>query len=167
LPVKASTSRNIKKHCSPLYALFKHFNFNHRCLEKIPFKPQNPAYLGKLPFKTKILPNKAASVKEAMRASETVKVYSDGLANNGKVGVAAILTHPGKPHHILHYQLGSNSEHTVHEVELVGILLALQLIKSEKNGHTSFTISVDNQAALAAFKSDMRSLAHNIAREIL
>jgi ribonuclease HI len=102
-----------------------------------------------------------------MAASETVKLYSDGSATSGKVGAAAVLIRPGKPHRILHYHLGVDSEHTVHEAELVGMLLATYLIKSEKDGQTSFALGVDNQAALAAFKSDMRGPAHSIAREIL
>jgi len=102
-----------------------------------------------------------------LRANERVQIYSDGSAVNNKVGAAAILTRPGKPHRILHFHLGPVSEHTVHEAELVGILLALQLIKTEKEGQTSFLIGVDNQAALTAFNSDMRNPAHSLAREAL
>ena len=166
-PVKHSTSRYIRRHRSPLHVLFNGYDFDHKRLEKIPFKPRNPASKGKLPFTIRIPHNKEASIEEALRANEKVQVYSDGSATNNRVGAAAILIRPGKPHRTLHLHLGPDSKHMVHEAELVGILLALQLIKSEKGGQTSFLIGVDNQAALAAFSSDMRSPAHSIAREAL
>ncbi len=166
-PVKASTSRYIKRRRSPLHALFGNVDFDHRRLEEIPFKPRNPACYGKLPFTIIIPPNKAASIEEAMSPNESVKVYSDGSAVNGKVGAAAVLIRPGKPHRLLHFQLGPDNEYTVHEAELVGILLAMQLIKTERESQTAFILGVDNQAALAAFKSDMRNSAHSLAREIL
>ncbi len=67
-----------------------------------------------------------------------IKVYSDGSSCGGKVGAAATLTRGGVPLRS-HYHLGPDSEHTVHEAELIGILLALQLIKTERatNPHCS------------------------------
>jgi hypothetical protein len=55
----------------------------------------------------------------------------------------------------------------VHEAELTGILLAMQLISTEKHGSTSFAIAVDNQAAIQAFHSELRSPGHHLAREII
>jgi ribonuclease HI len=63
-----------------------------------------------------------------VQAKEKIKVYMDGSATNGKVGAVAVLIRPGKPMHMLHKHLGPESKHTVHEAELVGILLGLQLI---------------------------------------
>jgi ribonuclease HI len=83
------------------------------------------------------------------------------------VGAAAVLIRPDEPHQKLHFHLGPESEHTVHEAELVGITLALHLIKAEKSKNNSFAIGTDNQATLEAFDSSMRKPAHNIAREIL
>jgi len=67
----------------------------------------------------------------------------------------------------LHLHLGPESEHTVHEAELAGILLGLQLISTEKHGSTSFALGVDNQVAIKSFQSAMRSLGHHLAREAL
>ena len=41
-------------------------------------------------------------------------------------------TRIGKPPRVLYIHLGPESEHTVHEAELVGTLLAIQLMKTEK-----------------------------------
>jgi len=136
-------------------------------VEKIPAKPRNPAHTGKLPFSVSIPTSKEVSIAEDRNAPDTVKIYSDGSAQEGKVGAAAVLIFPDKPNHVLHFHLGSESEHTVPEAELVGILLALHLIKSERNKNTSFAIGSDNQAGLEAFQTSLKNPAHNIAREIL
>jgi ribonuclease HI len=136
-------------------------------MEKIPAKPRNPAHRGKLPFATSIPPSKEASIDEECSAREEIRLYSDGSAIEGKVGAAAVLLRPGKLHRVLHYHLGPESEHTVPEAELIGIILALHLIKSERPKGNSYTIGIDNQAAIKAFQSDLRNPAHNAAREII
>jgi ribonuclease HI len=93
--------------------------------------------------------DKEASITADAEGKEKVKVYSDGSAQEGKVGVAAILIRPGKEMRKLHYHLGTADQHTVFEAELVGLLLGLHLIKTEKT-RTSYTLGADNQAALAA-----------------
>ena len=165
-PVNASKSRHIRCHRTPLHALFHHTSFDPKRVEKIPAKPRNPAQTGKLPFNISIATSKEASIFEDQNALDAVKIYSDGSAQEGKVGAAAVLTRPGKPNRILHFHLGTESEHTVPEAELVGILLALHLIHSEKK-NASFAIGADNQASLEAFQTNLRNPAHNIAREIL
>ena len=100
-------------------------------------------------------------------ASEAVQIFTDGSAIDGKVGAAAVLTRAGNPPRALHLHLGPESEHTVHEAELVGILLGMHLISTEKHGSTSFALGVDNQAAIKAFQSTLRNPAHHLARETL
>jgi ribonuclease HI len=67
----------------------------------------------------------------------------------------------------LHLHLGSEKEHTVHEAELLAILLGLHLLSKEGHGCRTAAIGCDNQAALKAFQSDPRSPGHHLAREIL
>jgi hypothetical protein len=80
-----------------------------------------------------------------------------------------VLLRAGNPPRILHLHLGSDKEHTVHEAELVGILLAMHLVGTEKNGNTTFkfAIGVDNQVTIKALSSPVRSPGHHIAREII
>ena len=166
-PVKSCKSKYIKRHRSPLHILFSNTAFNPKSLEKIPTKPHNPAQLGKLPFSVSIATSKDASILEDRHANETVKIYSDGSAHKGKVGAAVVLIRPGHPTRTLHFHLGPTSEHMVHEAELVGTVLALHLINTEKDKRVSFSIGIDNQATLEAYHSSMRKLAHNAAREVL
>ena len=57
-------------------------------------------------------------------------------------------------------------QHTVHEAELMGILLGLHLIKTEKS-RTSYVIGIDNQVALSMLISAMSTMGQHIANEIL
>ena len=149
------------------HALFNNVSFNPSFIEKIPTKPRDPALTGKLPFSVSIASSKEASILEDRHANETAKLYSNGSAFKGKVGAAAVLICPGHPTRTLHFHLGPDTKHTVHEVELIGNILALHLIKTEKDKKASFSIGIDNQAALEAYHSSMRKLAHNTAREAL
>ena len=85
----------------------------------------------------------------------------------GKVGVAAILLRAGKPVHTLHLHLGSEDKHTVHKAELVGILLGLHLISTERKNSTTFMLGSNNQATIKVFQSNLRSPGHHITREAL
>ena len=127
----------------------------------------SPLWLNKLPFQISIPADKDASIREATNATDEVQVYADGSAHGGKVGAAAILCRKNRPDRILHFHLGRESEHTVHEAELVGLLLAMHLIHTEKNCKTTCMIAVDNQASLKAFDSELRKPGHHIARETL
>jgi hypothetical protein len=60
----------------------------------------------KRPFRMNIAVNKDVSVTADTEGTENIKVYSDGSAQDGKVGAAAILIRPGKETRKLHYHLG-------------------------------------------------------------
>ena len=92
----------------------------------------------------------------------------DGSALEDKVGALAVLIRKGRHTRTLHCHLRPGTEHTVHEAELVGILLGLHLLGTEKKtGGTQAMIGVDNQAAIKAFDSDLRNPGHHLAREAL
>ena len=166
-PIHKKTARKIKKHQAPMNKLLMAYGHDPTKVEKIPAAARDPMLKGKLPFKTNIANDRETSIREAETAPEEVQVYSDGSALHGKVGAAAILFRQGSPPCTMHLYLGPEEEHTVHEAELVGILLALQLISTEKHRSTSFAIGVDNQAAIQAFDSGLRSPGHHLAREAI
>ena len=160
-------TQTTKRHCGPLQILASTFSMDARKIEKLPTATRNPSSAGKLPFKINIPASKEDSIREACGAAEEIQVFSDGSAQNGKVGAAAVLIRKGRPDRILHLQLGSEEQHTVHEAEIVGILLALRLINTEKRNNVSCAIAVDNQAALQAFNAEMKRPGHHLAREAL
>ena len=112
-------------------------------------------------------PDKDCSKKEAQAASDEIQIFMDGSIINGKVGAAAILTRPGKGHRILHYHLGKASEYTIVDAELVGISLALQLIKTEKKARCHTMIGADSQAAIKAIQNELSTPGHFITDIIL
>jgi ribonuclease HI len=120
-----------------------------------------------LPFCISIAENKEYLAHKLENAVEEIQVFSDGSAQGSKVGAATILIKKDAPDHILHFHLGPETEHTVQEAELVGMLLALHLVATEQCNATSYLIAVDNQATLRAFDSDLRRLGHHLAREVL
>jgi len=156
-----------KRHKSPIISLLGQYGYDPNKIKKIPSAARNPEQTGKLPFRIVIPENREDSVREAREAVEEVQVFSDGSAFDGKVGAAAILIRPGKPPHVLHLHLRPESEHTVHEAELVGVLLGLHLIGTERRSSTTCMLGVDNQAAIKAFHSDLRRPGHHIAREAI
>jgi len=154
-------------HKSPLNSLLAAYRHDPKKMEKIPVVQRDPTLQGKLPFTISISISRDDSISKAENASEAVQIFTDGLAINGKVGVAAILTRRGNPLCALHLYLGPEKEHTVHEAELVGILLGMHLVSTEKHSSMSFTIGVDNQAAIRAYQSTLRKPGHHLARETL
>ena len=78
-----------------------------------------------------------------------------------------VLMCKNRPPCTLHYHLGPDLEHTVHEAELVGLLLGLHLLNTEKNNRVLAMLGVDNQAAIKAFESELRSPGHHLAWEAL
>jgi ribonuclease HI len=138
------------------------FNIKPRILESIPTTGRNPATAHKHPFKIDIADNKEDSITADTEGRESVKIYSDGSAQEGKVGAAAVLIRPGKETHKLHYHLGTTEQHTVFEAELVGLLLGLHLIKTEKS-RTSYALGVDNQAVLSAVATPGNRSGHYLA----
>ena len=160
-------TRKTKRHKSPLSRLLQLYGYDLGRIEKFPSAARNPEQTGKLPFNIIIPESREDSAREVDEAIKDIQVFTDGLALDGKVGAAVILTRSGKPPRSLHLHLRPESEHTVHEAELVGILLGLHLISKEKHGSTSCMLGVDNQAAIRAFHSDLRKPGHHIAREII
>ena len=157
----------LKRHKAPINNLLSDFKHGTKEFEKIPAAVLDPMLSGKPPFKISIPPDRESSIREAENVSEMVQVYTDRSVAEGKVGAAAILLRAGNLPCTLHFHLGSDSKHTVHEAELVGILLGLYLISTEKRGNVTFVLGVDNQAAIKAFDSTLRSPGHHLTREAI
>ena len=165
--INRKNTREVMHHRTAIHHLLAYYDFDPNAVEKIPAAPQDPNLTGKIPFTISIPDDRESSKWEAENASEEIQVYSDGSAIDGKVGAAAVLLRAGRTTRTLHFHLGAEDKHTVHVAEMVGILLGLQLISTERKGGTTFALGVDNQAAIKAFKSNLRSPGHHVAREAL
>jgi ribonuclease HI len=156
-----------KRHQSPLHHLIKWFKPDVRGTEKIPSTARDPSKIGKIPLIISIADSREDSIKETENATEEIQIFTDGSDIEGKVGASAVLYSKGRLAQTLHYHLGSNSKHMVHEAEQVGLLLGLHMLNTGKNRRTSASIGVDNQAAIKALASDLRSPGHHLAWEAL
>jgi Reverse transcriptase (RNA-dependent DNA polymerase) len=126
-------ARKTKRHRSALHHMTQFYSVKAKTVETLPVVRQNPVERNRLPATLEITGDKEASVLLDRNARETIKVYTDGSAHGGKVGAAAILTRQGKADRVLRIYMGTTEEHTVPEAELVGLVLGLHLIHTEKH----------------------------------
>lgn len=166
-PMRACAKRTVIKHKSPLHTLLRTLNTDPCNTEIIPPKIYDPSKRTKPPFKVRIAASKEDSKKEAQEATEEIQVYTDGSVIDSKVGAAAILTRPGKDHRILRYHLGSESQHTTYDAELVGLSMGMYLIKTEKLARRSTMLGVDCQAAINALQNELSTHSLTIAADTL
>jgi ribonuclease HI len=165
--IRKSAKRYIKRHRSPLHTLTDIFSINPSDVEKIPPVHIHPKRRGLQDIQIDVPTNKDDPKRVDANAIEEIKVYSDGSAHDGKVGVAAILKREGKLDCILKLHLGTTDQHTVYEAELVGMIMGLYLIKTEPRGKVKCSLSMDNQAALVAIKLEMNKSGQHLAANIL
>jgi hypothetical protein len=165
--VASKRMQKVRSHKLPINQLLAKYSCDVQRMEKILATVSNPMQKGKVPFQVRIVEDREMSIEEAKSTNEEIQAYADGLAINGNIGAATVLIREGKTPQALHLHLGPKSKHTVHEAELVGILLGLQLISTEKKAGTSCAIGIDNQAAIRGFQSDLRRPGQHIAREAI
>jgi ribonuclease HI len=165
--IKSRRTTKVKRHKGLLHHLVRWFKPDALKTEKIPTVARNPTKIGKIPIQISIADSREDSIAEAENAKEEFQIFSDGSALEGKVGAAAVLIHQGRHTQTLYYHLRLDEEHTVHKVELVGILLRLHILSSRKSKKVLAAIRVDNQAAIKAFTSDLRNPGHHLIREAL
>ena len=160
-------TRKIKRHKSALHHMTQLYGIQANEVETIPAVRQNPATRNLLPAILEIPGDKAASKQLDATSTEVIRVYSDGSALNGKVGAAAILIRQGKADRILRLCLGTTKQHTVPEAEMVGLILGLHLIATEKRNRKSCAIGLDNQSAIRALQTELTNPGHHLAAEAL
>ena len=161
--VKRSTKGLAKRHRSLLHILTGIFGTDPLKIEKIPPVCIHPNRKSSRMVHIDIAQSKEASKRANANATEKIKVYSDRSVHDGKVGAAALLRREGKPDRTLKMHLGSTDHHTVYEAELAGMLMGLQLIKTERKNAVKCILNVDNQAALTAIKSELNKSGQHLA----
>jgi hypothetical protein len=129
--IRKNAACRTKRHCAPLHTLLSLYNLDIIVIEKILTTVCNLEQMGRLPFNISILENRNSAIAKATAAIEDIQIFSDSSAIKGEVGVVAILMKRGAIINTLHYHLGPDSEHTVHKVELVELILRLHLIRAE------------------------------------
>lgn len=99
--------RKIKQYKLALHYMTQLYGIQANIMEMISVVRQNLAKRSTLPATLEIPQDKAASIQLDGSSMEVIKVYSNELAHNGKVGVATVLTRQGKADQILQLCLGT------------------------------------------------------------
>ncbi len=134
-------------HHSPIHELFKAFP-QVRDVETVDPGLVNPTW--ESPFEVVIEPDKMKAVQlveELVRGDEFC-VFTDGSGFQGLIGASAV-AHGKLCKHVRRVHLGDDTEHTVFEGKVTGMILALDVIAAEPRA-THATILLDNRAALKA-----------------
>jgi len=105
--------------------------------------------IGQADVEVQIARNQESAAKEDEMVREEWRVYSDGSAVEGGVGGAAVLMRGNVVEKERRFHLGTIMEHTVYAGEIVGMILAVQLLRKVGGGGT-IALGVDNQAAIKA-----------------
>ena len=130
--------RYIKTHRSPLHELPDTFNIVPRSIEMcqpmcIPLSSMLKANIHVSGLEGEGKEDMVQGGNSVQAEMGVMQVYSDGSGIDGQVGAAAVLFWRGKEPRVLRYHLGMVADHTVYEVELVGLLLALHLLRDERD----------------------------------
>ncbi|THH18945.1 hypothetical protein EUX98_g8873 [Antrodiella citrinella] len=133
-------------HRSPLHELFNAFP-KIRNLETIDCTPLKTTWIP--PFTYRIAPNKDQAEKEVADYADSFCVYSDGSGYKGRIGAAAVAKTKDSQLSVRQLSMGTDKHHTVFKSEVVGTILALDIIESQPRIRAA-TILLDNQAAIKA-----------------
>ncbi|KAG2072419.1 hypothetical protein BDR04DRAFT_1096675 [Suillus decipiens] len=142
---------------SPLHKLAYEFRLNPTQIEKIQPIRHYPKW--EADVEIRIARKKEEAAEEDDLAEEEVRVYSDGSAIDGGVGAAAVLMKNGEVKDELRFYLGKVKERTVYEGEVVGMILAIELVR-RAGGDGTMALGVDNQAAIRATKAFQSKAGH-------
>ncbi|CAG7850111.1 SubName: Full=Uncharacterized protein {ECO:0000313/EMBL:CCA77176.1} [Serendipita indica DSM 11827] len=98
--------------------------------------------------------------------NEQVVVYTDGSGMEGMIGAGAVLYRDRVRIRSARFLLGEDTEHMVHEGELVGIALGVQLAKMERIIIPCIKISLDSQAAIQGMENVSAKAGQHIIHKI-
>ena len=107
--------------------------------------------------------NKAISEPE-------IKVFTDRSEMEGKIGAATVMYRKGRPApaKVLRYHLGSSKKYTSFEVEVVGAILGVWLIRMKHIvAHLLIAVLTDSQAVIKRIKTCKTTTAQYLIETFL
>jgi hypothetical protein len=111
----------------------------------------------------RIAESKEKAFKEDKGVEEELRVYSDSSVIDGGVGGVAVLMEGKRRIGESRFHLGTADTHMVYEGEVVGMILAVKLLKVEmkaRGGNRTMALGADNQAAIRATLVFQSKLGH-------
>jgi ribonuclease HI len=145
--VDKAAKRYVKQHRTTIHEALHTFKIDPKSMEKI------SAVLRSLKWKPthrmEIPKNKVEALERIGQIPDNVQIFTDGSCIDGKVGTAAVLYKGGVKQTTTRKYLGSATENTVVEAELVGAIMGTHMAATT-DAESGATIAMDNQAALIA-----------------
>jgi len=146
--VKSSARRQPRRHISPIHYLLQFFQIRPSDIEVIDPTRKHPAWHPE--FTANIAKDKDTAAEIIRTRMDDLKIFTDGSGTEGNIGAAATTLNPPSA---LQFHLGDDTNHTVFEGELIGVLLALHMIDKFPRP-TSILIALDNQAAIQSLQKN-------------
>jgi ribonuclease HI len=147
-----------KAHPTPIHDLVEDFHLWPHKMEEIEAVRQPATWRSSMAV---IVPSskEEAARMENLDTAEW-KVYTDGLGIEGRIGASAVLFYRGEERASLRLCLGDTTHHTVFEGEGAGGILALALLRKQRNVEGPVTIIVDSQPAIKATANATSTPSH-------
>jgi len=153
-----------KHHVSTIHYLLHTYQVDPKSMEVIHPVSRHPALQSRI--RVSIAKSREDAITEERDIDEGTKIFTDGSGHDGHAGAAAVLLRAAGQHKALRYHLGELTLHTVYESELVGLLLAAELIRRNPSIPEPFHIFLDNQAAIQAPTSVVTRMGQQLAQAI-
>jgi len=153
--IRRAASTYPRKLPSPLHHIMDTLDIHPDNTETI--KPVRQTAKWQPSIKTRIAPTKDIAIREEEDDPAFIKIFSDGSGIEGNIGAAAVLyrLQDGKTtKRVLRYCLGPETKHTVYEGEVVGGIMAQELLHKEIRGFgRRVSMYIDNQASIQSTQS--------------
>jgi len=165
-PSRRAAKRFVKRHHSPLHNLFGLLHIVLHIVEMICPTRHRPNYTPA--FTTSIPLDKPTALVQAIASHDTkISINCDGSGYKGGIGASAVFYVNSVEKRSLQYHLSSDTEHTVYEAEITGLLLALHLLSLLKSSPRSpVVIGSDSQATIHALLNQKPHLAHHLLDQV-
>jgi len=145
--VTQAVNRYVKHHHALLHEILHAFRIHPAEYESI--KPCTRGLKHMHTFTTHIPGSKEEAKLEAVADRSEVSVFSDRSGHEGGIGALAVLYRGRAEKRMLRKFMGSEETHTVFEAEVLGLSLAMEMLKGETLVQ-SLTIGVNSQAVMWA-----------------
>jgi ribonuclease HI len=152
---------HVKRHKSPLHMLLAEYrDVKPGKVEKIQATRRCPQW--KPPFSIHIEKDAKRAKERAMQRVEDVQIFTDGSGQDGRIGAAAVLWREGRRERCLQMYLGRQHHQIVYGAEVTGMILAMELLRTERTPFRSVFMGIDNQAAIRAAEGIKPMAGHHL-----
>jgi hypothetical protein len=122
------SKKYVKQHRSPIHKLMHIYDIHPEEIETIQPVQRAPWLTNQIT--TCIEPREQAIAYDAAHR-DSLRIYTDGSGYEGGAGAAAVLYDSTGRKDTLMFHLGPSSKHTVHEAEVVGLVLAAHMLRNQ------------------------------------